>query len=332
MFRWLGALATLALGAAPVAAESPAPGNAGREVFATQWAFAVASDASGLSGLGPLFNAASCDSCHRNGGHGDGPVGDGPAPVALVIKLASPSTVECVDPPGDPVYGRVFNTAAQTGVQPEGVVTDKYREITGTYYPGGTRWNVRDPEYALVQLSLGPLAPTTVIAPRLAPSLFGLGLLEAVPDAAITGDSTGPDSAGRGSGEPAIHPCRGARRIGRFGWQGNALSVRSQTASAFAREMGLSSSTTPTDDCTPAEVDCRRVDPSERTEVPDETFNAVIEFARSIAVPGPSARTEPDDHGPRIFAALGCDACHRPQLPVEIPPADGTRRAQTIGA
>ena len=203
MFRGLGALATLALGAAPVAAEAPAPGNAGREVFATQWAFAGASDASGRSGLGPLFNAASCDSCHRNGGHGDGPIGDGPAPVALVITLASPSTVECVDPPGDPVYGRVFNTAAQTGVQPEGVVTVKYREIAGTYYPGGTRWNVRDPEYALVQLSHGPLAPTTVIAPRLAPSLFGLGLLEAVPDAAITGDSTGPDSGGRGSGEPS---------------------------------------------------------------------------------------------------------------------------------
>lgn len=330
MSRWLGALATLVLGAAPVAAQTPVVGTAGREVFTTQWAVAGTPGTAGRNGLGPLFNAASCDSCHRNGGHGDGPVADGPAPVALVIKLASSSGEACADPPGDPVYGRVFNTAAQDGVQKEGLVTVRYREITGTYYPGGTQWSVRDPRYALVQLSHGQLAPTTVIEPRVAPSLYGLGLLEAVPDSAITGEPAGPGL--RASGEPAFHGCRGTLVIGRFGWQGNAISVRDQTANAFAREMGLTSSTSRSDDCTAAEVDCRRLDPGAIAEVPDDSFEAVVAFARAVAVPAPSVRADSGDPGPRLFAALGCDACHRPALPVELPGADGKRPAQTIAA
>src|SRR5215471_5845227 len=34
-----------------------------------------------------LFNAASCDGCHRDGARGEAPASDGPVPAALVIEL-----------------------------------------------------------------------------------------------------------------------------------------------------------------------------------------------------------------------------------------------------
>src|SRR5215470_15479249 len=76
-----------------------------------------------------LFNATSCESCHSGGAGGNGPSGDGPVPSALVIQLGSPSDADATA--GDPVYGRIFNTAAADGVQAEGVATVRYSEIEG---------------------------------------------------------------------------------------------------------------------------------------------------------------------------------------------------------
>src|SRR6267378_6050959 len=52
----------------------------GQAVFNTQWVAAGTPGVSRRAGVGPLFNAASCDACHNNGARGRGPTGDGPAP------------------------------------------------------------------------------------------------------------------------------------------------------------------------------------------------------------------------------------------------------------
>src|SRR5215831_6521197 len=70
-----------------------------------------------------LFNATSCDSCHPSGAGGSGPITDGPVPIGLVIQLGSPSDSNGTEGDGDPVYGRIFNTAAVDGIQAEGVAT-----------------------------------------------------------------------------------------------------------------------------------------------------------------------------------------------------------------
>src|SRR5262249_43281917 len=107
----------------------------GMAAFNTQFVVAGTAGAGRRDGIGPLFNAASCDQCHNNGAHGRGPDGDGPTSVSLVIQLtaspnvASPNVASpnvSADPLGDPVYGRVFNTSALDGVLSEGVVTIRY--------------------------------------------------------------------------------------------------------------------------------------------------------------------------------------------------------------
>jgi len=316
--RWLSAAILVGLGCraessdAPIGENESAQFKLGQSVFDTEWAAAGAPGISGRFGVGPLFNAASCTACHSEGAHGRGPTADGPVPAALVVKLESSSTDANAEPSGDPVYGRVLNTSALGTQQVEGTVTVRYTETAGYYYPFGGRWTLRVPHYHLDGLNHGPLAPTTVIKPRLAPALFGAGLLEAVPEAAINEGSAGK------------------RPIGRFGWQADAVSVRDQTAMAFAREMGLTSADRPDDDCTPAEMNCGGHPDGASPEVSEELLSAVVTFVRALAVPESPTHAVSDSAGSNLFANIGCEACHRSQLTVERARADGTVESSVI--
>jgi CxxC motif-containing protein (DUF1111 family) len=292
----------------------------GLTVFNTQFVPAGAPNAGRRAGVGPLFNASSCDSCHNNGAHGRGPTGDGPAPSPLVIQLATTPTKNPTDPEGDQVYGRVLNTIALDGVPPEGVAMIRYQETPG-HYPDGSAWSLRVPHYTLTNLRYGPLSPRTLVKPRLAPALFGVGLLDAAGRDLAARHTVGPDAAGR---DPAAFD----QAHGRFGWQATALSVSDQTARAFAREMGLTSTDMPSDDCTPAETACLQHPNNGSPEVSADIFSAVVSFQRWLAVPGsPTPHSVPDQDA-KTFADLGCAACHQPRLAITPPDAD----AKTIAA
>src|SRR5882762_3117636 len=97
--RWLGVAILVGLGFRAESSDAPigdeiesAQFKLGRSVFDTEWVAAGAPGIPGRVGLGPLFNAASCAVCHKEGAHGRGPKGDGPVPAALVIQLQSPTT------------------------------------------------------------------------------------------------------------------------------------------------------------------------------------------------------------------------------------------------
>jgi CxxC motif-containing protein (DUF1111 family) len=267
----------------------------GHAVFNTQWVPAGTANAARRDGLGPLFNAAACDACHNEGAHGRGPAADGDAPAALVMQLDTAPRGESQDQRGDPHYGRTLNTTALDGVKPEAVVKIHYEERNG-HYPDGAAWTLRAPQYFIVALKYGPLSKRTVLQPRLAPALFGVGLLEAVP------------------GVPA----------GRFGWLGTASSIRDQTTKAFAREMGLTSSDAPKDDCTAVQHSCLAAANGGVPEVSDEFVAAVTDFQRYLAVPERGAM--PADVSPmdQSFNELGCAICHRQRLPVMLEDVTGS--------
>jgi CxxC motif-containing protein (DUF1111 family) len=321
----------------------------GMAAFNTQFVPAGTPNAGRRAGVGPLFNSGACDGCHNNGAHGRGPTESGPAPTPLMIQLATTPTKNPTDPEGDPVYGRVLNTVALAGVPPEGLAMIRYEETPGRY-PDGAAWSLRVPHYTLTNLRYGPLSPRTLIKPRLAPALFGVGLL----------DAAGSDTAGRdasagysanlgatfrhavGSAAPAgagQSSAGDARKLnaagrdqphGRFGWQATALSVEDQTARAFAREMGLTSSDMPSDDCTPAETACLHASSNVSPELSADIFSAVLSFQRYLAVPAsPTPHSIPDPDA-NTFADLGCGACHLPRLPITLTDADGKEASAVI--
>ena len=322
----------------------------GVAVFNTQFVPTGTPNAGRRAGVGPLFNSSSCDACHNNGAHGRGPTESGPAPSPLVIQLATTPLKNPTDPVGDPVYGRVLNTNALDGVPPEGVAMIRYEETPGHYPDGGT-WSLRVPHYSLTNLRYGPVSPRTLIKPRLAPALFGVGLLDAAaisltaPDAAepratakgaVATNATAinpaaPDAAkSRATAKGAAIPNAATGLEGHFGWQATARSVQDQTGRAFAREMGLTSTDMPNDDCTLTETACLHARGNGSPEVSGEIFDAVLSFQRYLAVPASPTPHSVPDRDANAFADLGCSACHQPRLAVTLTDAAGKNVSAVI--
>jgi CxxC motif-containing protein (DUF1111 family) len=284
----------------------------GHAVFNTQFVPAGTPQASRRDGVGPLFNAPACDGCHNDGALGRGISGDGPLPAQLVIQLRAPVASER----GDPVYGRTLNTAALPGLLPEGKPSVRYIEITGHYADGGA-WSLRRPEYRIDELTVGSLAAGTVLSPRMAPALFGLGQLQHVPSEVIAGLARSPAPGTHGA--VAWHRRDGRLQLGRFGWQGDSVSLADQTGRALAREMGLTSNERSHDDCTTVERACQVMQNGGIPEISSEFFDALVDFQSRLAVPAPPQSADPAAvaEGKALFQGLGCSGCHREQLPLE---------------
>ncbi len=278
----------------------------GHAVFNTDFLAVGTAGAGRRAGLGPIFNSASCDECHNEGAHGRGPVLEGPLPNSMVMELeavaetASAAPSAASDPPGDPVYGHIFSPLAVEGFTPEGEVLIHYHVIQRTY-PDGSVWTLRQPTYELTQLGYGPVATGSVMKPRLAPALFGLGLLAAVP------------------GQPA------QAGPGRFGWQGAALTIRDQTTRALAREMGVTSTDRPLDDCTARQTQCLQQRHAQAPEISGELLDALLTFEKWLSVPQNPAAPDPQQQsaGLKLFTVTGCSGCHRPVQSVALVQADG---------
>lgn len=265
----------------------------GRDVFNAQWVPA-GDPAATRPGLGPQFVESSCDGCHDDGARGK--------PAAALAELPASFVMQLGGTPGS--YGHVLNTRAIEGHVPEGRVTVSVRLRTGRH-ADGQRWTLREPRYAVENLSLGPLPANTVLKPRIGPALFGAGLLDAVPQDAVDAIRQAQPRSLRG------------RAGGRFGWQGDAASLVDQTAIAFAREMGLTSELQPRDDCTAAQSACIQAAQAGTPELPERIFHAVNTFQFLLGVP-PRAPVDPaaDAAGAALFDRTGCAACHVPHLPV----------------
>ena len=297
----------------PLDATERARFDLGHAVFNTQWVPAGTPGAGRRDGIGPFFNADSCDECHNEAAQGRGPTRDGPVPSSLVVKLASQRANRSEEPAGDPVYGHVLNTGALEGLTPEGAVTVHYRSVSG-HYPDGDSFELRAPRYEFRHLRYGPLDAQTIVQPRVAPELFGAGLLEAVPQSAILTPVQGTIA-----GAVAWHRFQGKVQLGRFDWQDSAVSIRDQTTQAFAREMGLTSQDLAHDDCTRAEAECLAQPNGGSPEVSSELLDAVVFFQSELAVPESPRRAGVKAATSRgLFDRVGCGACHRPQLPVVL--------------
>lgn len=303
------------------------PSNAERElgeaVFNTLFVPAGTPGAAEHSGLGPLYDAESCDECHNGAAEARGPVSGGAAPVGLIIELEEPYGRPDGRPAGDPRYGRVLSTRALPGIAPEARVSIRYHPQRG-HYPDGTPFTLRVPRYVITDLGYGPLSSRTLIEPRLAPSLYGVGWLAKVPVQEIVNPPRAYITASSPFGTFAIRWRAGRARVGRFGWQGTSVSILDQTTKALERDMGVTSREYPRKDCTPVERACR-AHSAGGAEISSRLVSALVAYESSL--PRQEARESVELAPPDpMFVRVGCAACHRPRLPVLI--VDGHDRAR----
>lgn len=294
------ALLASLLATTAIASDSGLDAAIGKALFERPWVPAPSSTRAN-DGLGPLFDARSCSACHPGAGRGATAL-DGagrPEGIGLVLSLFRE------DGTGDPVYGHRLETMTLPGVPAEGEI-------------GVTVENGRRLPHA-AGLGYGPLDPATHISLRAAPDLRGRGKLEQVDDATIlaledTDDRNGDGVRGRAR---RLEPAEGGSSIGRFGWKASHATLAGQTSEAFQLDLGLSTPLRPEPwgDCTQAQTACRNAphgrDAEGEPEISPEIVERIVVYLRNLKIPA----TEPDRRGAKLFAAIGCTACHRPSLP-----------------
>lgn len=303
----------------------------GNALFRKLWVSSPSSTQAS-DGLGPLFNARACQSCHLKDGRGHPPENDVDA-TSMFLRLARPAQTDAemealanntsaVLP--DPVYGGQLQDLAVPGLQAEGKMVIAYQEVT-TPLEDVTVVSLRKPTYSVAELGYGPMHPMTTLSPRIAPPMIGLGLVEAIHPADIVANADPDDQDGDGiSGKIALarDPESGAILLSRFGWKAQNLTVRSQSAGAFAGDIGVSTPDVPSHhgDCTDFQSDCLRLATGVQTrlgdtEAPDPVIDLVTFYSKNLAVP---ARRNVNDavvlRGKELFYSVGCASCHIPKF------------------
>ncbi|MGL4405008.1 MAG: di-heme oxidoredictase family protein, partial [Notoacmeibacter sp.] len=240
----------------------------------------------------------------------------------------------------DPFYGGQLQDLAVPGLKGEGQMVITYVEEPVTLGDGEVV-SLRRPSYSVKALGFGPLNPSTTLSPRIAPPMTGLGLIEAIHEADIAAKHDPDDANGDGiSGQMALIRNSKTNQVdlGRFGWKAENVSVRTQSASAFAGDIGISSPDVPLHhgDCTPKQTDCLAAVTGVQkrlgnTEAPDPVLDLVTFYSKNLAVPQRRNVGAPNVlKGKEQFYALGCASCHTPAFVTRRDAADTEHAFQLI--
>jgi CxxC motif-containing protein (DUF1111 family) len=213
-------------------------------------------------GLGPLFNNTSCLGCHNT----PAPGGGGPEGLAIVLRVG-----QLTSSGFDPMLGRGGPFARAHSVSELGVSC---------------------------ALSAGVPSGANVTSVRNAPSLFGAGRLDAIPDAVIL---AGAVARGEGiSGRPNLVD----GRVSRFGWKADTPTLRQFVGEAFRNELGITTPIAPVD--FEAAGACGGV--TGRPELDGSIVADVVAYVASLPDPPPGRADA------AMFNQVGCGECHVPSL------------------
>ncbi|UWR77185.1 thiol oxidoreductase [Phaeobacter inhibens] len=302
----------------------------GNGLFKKIWVFSPASTLAS-DGLGPLYNARSCQRCHLKDGRGHVPDGPDYASTTMFLRVSVPGPVpdqmqaiaDYIGTAPEPTYGGQMQDFSAPGIAPEYRLGVTYSEDT-IALAGGETATLQRPEYSANNLGYGPLHPDAMLSPRVAPSMIGLGLLEAIPAADILAGADEDDRDGDGiSGRANLVWSVEHNRImlGRFGYKAGQPTVHEQSAAAFSGDIGISTPLFPahSGDCTTAQTSCRNAphggDDIRETEIDQPNMDLVTFYSRNLGVP---ARRTPDDpavlRGKAQFYSAGCTSCHTPKF------------------
>lgn len=256
------------------------PEPAGDTFAADQAQFEKVHDPS--TGLGPLFNAASCAQCHQNG-------------VTGTASQFTEVRVGHLDASGNFVNPTVLINGGATSITGRSIVND--RAICDT-----AQEHVPETE--------------TIQARRAVLSTLGDGFVEAVPDETFQAIAVNQanQTGGRIHGEAIVIPileAAGKTAIGKFGWKDQQPTVLSFAADAYLNEMGVTNRLRPKDVTSVCKV---TTDPE---DTPDSLGLADIDhfaqFIRGTMVPPRDtalAQTQDAQIGGQLFQDIGCAICH----------------------
>jgi CxxC motif-containing protein (DUF1111 family) len=291
---------------------------------------------------GPLLNTSNCQGCHLNDGRGVLPNSIDQPFTSMLVKIGNSLGAP------DPIYGNQLQTFAEQSFSTsdftsgwpsyngsingdvllgEAYTYIEFEEIAGSY-PDGSSYSLRNPIYKTKDLSFGDFTADIRFSPRVAPQVFGVGLLEAIPEEYILAladdDDTNSDGiSGRASMVTDLS--RNETRLGRFTYKGQTPSVLQQGAAAYQGDIGITSSLFPDEPCTEAQIACLTVAEREKkvgdqNDISDLEMAQVEFYNRVLGVPArrgfDSVNAQWDINisaGRQQFFETGCIDCHTPR-------------------
>lgn len=147
--------------------------------------------------------------------------------------------------------------------------------------------------------------------------LYGLGLIEAIPDEEILRREDPDDSDGDGIRGVAVRGADG--RVHRFGRKLTFATAREFLEDAMHKEMGITTPNFPEEAWPEREPLPDGIDPAPDPEVDATTIDFIADYVRFLAAPD---REQPTDAavrdsilaGEALFARIGCADCHTPRM------------------
>jgi len=285
--------------------------NFGNRLFNTNWIVAPAS-AIGFDGLGPLFNRVSCSACHLRDGRGRAPRVGELELLSMIVRISIPGVDEHGGPKPVPGYGTQISDRAIPGVQPEARVQIQWQERAGTY-ADGSAFSLRKPLITFDKLAYGSLPKNILSSARVAPAVFGMGLIEGISDATIEALSD-PNDVNKdgisGRVNRVYSNSLDAYAIGRFGWKANVATLSDQNLGAALGDIGITSTFEPKQNCQPQQAACLRAINGGEPELSAVFADKLNQYVQTLGVPQQRPKTPQSKLGEALFRKFQCSACH----------------------
>lgn len=242
----------------------------------------VQSPISSQTGLGPVYNATACVSCHENPNSGG---------ASQITEL------------------RVgHNDANGNFVNPTIFINDGKDTITGR--------SIVNDRAIIPQAQEHVPATENIRALRAALNTLGDGFVEAIDDKTLTAiaEEQPELSEGKIHGEivqAPIFEAPGQTRVGRFGWKDQHSSLLSFIADAYLNEMGITNRLRPHDVTSVGKITTDPEDQPDNLGLAD--IDHFAQFIRGTMVPPRDtalASTSTAQQGQQLFRSIGCNVCH----------------------
>ncbi len=200
-------------------------------------------------GLGPVFNDVSCASCHSLPAVGGG---------SAILETR---------------FGKMTNGQFDPLAQFGGSLI----QSQGIGYYGNCSY-------------LAEIVPpqATIVAGRRSTPLFGLGLVDAVPDdvfrALAALERLDPDGAG-GVVSVVTNLTTGGPDVGRFGWKAQVPTLHQFAGDAYLNEMGITTPQFPDENCPQGDCGALSCNPAPGLNDGDDAVQALADFMTMLAPP-----------------------------------------------
>ena len=271
----------------------------------------IAGDLESGAGLGPRFNGTSCGGCHAY----PAPGGSSPRRNPQLAMAAAHGATNTI-----PAF-----------VKGDGpVLAARVRRKVGAIEPGSVlplfTVSGRADAYgcALDQPDFGD---TRNLSFRVPTPLYGAGLIDNIPDAAILADQGAQTVEKRALGIGGRPNIGATGVVGKFGWKAQHHSLTSFAVEAYQTEMGVRTGASydrrePLNKACYAVYDAAYDDPNFASSYDQtDTLSVMLftEFMRFLDAPRsvdkfPGALPASIRNGRRLFERAGCAFCHTPSL------------------